>query len=947
MDENHKMIIRMSHGYMQNKNATPQEILTFIEKMKQAFPDMVLDEKELFRQLESIHSVSIGSSDILDDKTDHVEWFNPSTGEGLKRKIDWHFWNHYKDYLTVTKGWPKSLIDSIDQFSSQIFSRLEDPERIGPWDRRGMVMGSIQSGKTANYTALITKAADAGYKLVIILAGVHNSLRSQTQTRLNEEFLGYDMDKVQRLTGGEKKIGVKTMFPDHRTVFTLTSSSEKGDFSRQVATQVGIFPDKNGAPIILVIKKNVSILRNLITWIQSVIGQTDGTGKKVIKDIPLLLIDDECDFASINTKEPERDEDDRIIEEWNPTTTNMLIRMFLNIFKKVAYVGYTATPYANVFIYNNDPHPLYGEDLFPRSFIISLPQPSNYMGPERVFGLDSDPDRDIEAIEPLPLVRIVNDQSDKIPEGHDKKLMVDELPNSLKRAMKCFLLSCAARRLRSEGVPHNSMLVHVTRFTDVQAQITRLITKELKGLVSKIMSKNDLSDFREIWEKDFIPTSTKMKELGFSDATVYEWRQIEESLGFVARVVRVKTINGTVKDVLDYKEAEISADNRKRIGEAVPWEDRGLSVIAVGGDKLSRGLTLEGLSVTYYLRASALYDTLMQMGRWFGYRGGYSDLCRIFTTDELIYWYRHIAMATQELREEVEYMSVLGRTPSEFGLKIRSHPGRLAVTSAGKSRSKQKISLSYDHQISQTIVFDPKHSQTNLRALEGLIRDIARKPDVLLKGTTGYHWRGVPAEIVLNFLAMYRTHDIAKIVDPERIAGYIEKQNSNNELVEWDVAIISKSSRSSQKSSEDHSVSIAGYDIRCVTRNANSPITSEKISIGTLVSPADEDLDLSEDERGKAREFDEKKPGKTEKMPGKNVSEKVRLSGGGIRHARPKERGLFLIYLLTGKDEHGNSYGKVGQEIIGWALSFPESETAEPIEYWVNPVYQNEDEHYI
>src|SRR5271157_1045754 len=237
-----------------------------------------------------------------------------------------------------------------------------------------------------------------------------------------------------------------------------------------------------------------------------------------------------------------------------------------------------------------------------------------HVGPERVFGLDCDPGRDIEAVEPLPLVRIVNDQLDRIPDGHKKELMVHQLPDSLKRALKCFLLSCAARRLRSEGVPHNSMLVHVTRFTAVQNQIAALIEKELNGLVSEIMSKNELSDFKEIWETDFIPTSTKMKELGFSDAKIHEWRQIEESLGIVARVVRVKAINGTVRDVLDYKEAEMAADHRKRIGEMVAWEDKGLSVIAVGGDKLSRGLTLEGLTVSYYLRASTLYGTLMQMG---------------------------------------------------------------------------------------------------------------------------------------------------------------------------------------------------------------------------------------------------------------------------------------------------------------------------------------------
>lgn len=528
-DKIYNEIINMSYGYMKDKNVTQQVFRTFIDRMKHTYPDNDLDEAELFRRLESIHSVTIGHAEILDDaEEDHIDWFNTSTGEGLKRKINWHFWPHYSGYLTNRKFWPEKLVQSIDQLSSQILSRLEDPERIGPWYTRGMVMGSIQSGKTANYTALITKAVDAGYKLVIVLAGMHNSLRSQTQVRLNEEFVGYDIDKVQKLTGDEKKIGVRTMFEKHNPVFTLTSSNETGDFNKSIAVRVGVFPDKNGAPIILIIKKNVSILRNVIKWIESFPGQTDA------KDIPLLLIDDECDFASINTKEPERDENEKIIKEWDPTETNKQIRKILKNFEKKAYVGYTATPYANVFIPNDDIHLLYGDDLFPKNFIIALPQPSNYLGPERVFGLDCDPDQDIESVEPLPLVRIVNDQSDQIPDGHKKGLMVDQLPDSLKRALKCFLLSCAARRLRSEGVPHNSMLVHVTRFTDVQSQIAALIEKELNGLVSRIMSKDELPDFRGIWETDFIPTSTQMMDLGFSDVKTHEWHQIEESLGIVA-----------------------------------------------------------------------------------------------------------------------------------------------------------------------------------------------------------------------------------------------------------------------------------------------------------------------------------------------------------------------------------------------------------------------------
>jgi hypothetical protein len=933
------MIIGMSHAWFKNKNVGQQEIRAFIEKMKNLFPEEDLDEALLFRQLESIHSVRIGEANTLDDKKDHVEWFNPSTGKGLKREIEWHFWSHYSDYLSVRKGWPKNLVLSIDSLSNQIFSRLEDPQRPGRWDRRGMVMGSVQSGKTANYTALITKAADAGYKLVVVLAGVHDSLRSQTQTRLNEEFLGYDIDRVRKLTGGERRIGVREMFPTHNPVYTLTSSNQKGDFSKLVASQSGIFPSIESPPIILVIKKNVSILRNLITWIPSVISQTDADGHKFITDIPLLLIDDECDFASINTKEPEKDENGKIVEEWDPTAINRLIRQLLHLFEKCSYVGYTATPYANVFIHIDDTHPRYGEDLFPRSFIISLPQPSSYMGPEKIFGYEETPD-EIEASEPLPLVRLVDDQSKHIPEGHDKELLVEDLPDSLKKALKCFLLTCAARQLRSEGVPHNSMLVHVTRFTAVQQQIKVLIDKELNGMASRIMSRDALVDFRDIWENDFVPTSKEMIKRGYRDSSTHSWSEIERSLGRIARVLNVRLINGTVRDALDYKDAEIAANNRKRNGEEVPWEEMGLSTVVIGGDKLSRGLTLEGLTISYYLRASTLYDTLMQMGRWFGYRGGYADLCRIFTTEELVSSYRHIALATRELREDIEYMSELKLTPSEFGLKVLSHPGRLAVTSLGKSRNKQEISLSYEGRISETVAFDPRYSRNNVKAMERLVASIGRKPDFPQDAKKRYHWKGVPPETVLAFLSSYKTHAVGtRLVDPKAIARYIEKQNLQGELITWNVVVVSKEAAGSSDSDTTiRSILIGGYEVRCVTRKALKA-GSDKISIRRLVSPADEALDLTSEEIDKARNIDAVRMNRL-------ASDIDLPSGPAIRQARSKERALLLIYVLAGEDDAKNTYGDEGHEIVGFAVSFPRSLTAEPIQYWVNPVYQEEEQHY-
>lgn len=939
----HRTIIDMSYMWFSG-NVTKDDIRDFIRRMKMTFPDENLDEARLFRELEEINSVSIGSMKSLDDIEGHLEWFNPSTGEGLKRKMDWHFWDHYSKYLAKEKRWSSNLIANIDSQSNQILSRLEDPSREGPWDRRGMVMGSVQSGKTANYTALMTKAADAGYKLFIVLAGIHDSLRSQTQLRINEEFLGYDLERVQKLTGGERRIGVRTMFRDHNSVYTLTSSSQKGDFSKLIASQSGIHPDKNGVPIVLIIKKNVSILKNLISWVPSIIGQAEPDGSSKIKDIPLLVIDDECDYASINTKEPERDEMGNIVEDWDPTKTNLMIRKLLNLFEKSAYVGYTATPYANIFIHHSDPHPKYGEDLFPKSFIISLPQPSNYLGPEKVFGMEGDGTGNISSIEPLPLIRHLNDYGRAIPEGHRIDLHVDSLPQSLKDAIKYFVIGCAVRNIRQIGTPHNTMLIHITRFTGVQAQIRTLVERELNQLVARIMSNDPLQDLVDIWEKDYVPTSANMMKRGFREPALPSWKAVESSLGTVVRNIAVRSINGTVRDALEYKNAEDDATRRIHEGENVPWNERGISIIAIGGDKLSRGLTLEGLTISYYLRASTFYDTLMQMGRWFGYRDGYTDLCRIFTTEMLVSYYRHIALATRELRGEVEFMSELKLTPLEFGLKIRSAPGRLMVTSMGKSRTKQKVSISYSGQRPMTILFDPRQSQNNLNALAALIKDIGRGPDRRHNET--YHWSNVPSTYILRFLSSYKMPELTKIVaDPRPVAKYIERQNALGELVRWEVLMISKEGSLSSRSDEDstHEVIIGGYPITMVRRKAHY-IGKERISIGTLINPSDEELDLTEEERKRAILHDREHRGKPD-LPDDGLP-----SGESIRLARSKHRGLLLIYLASGDgpNEVGETvqYGMPGEEIVAYAISFPRSDTAEPIEYWTTPVYQSEDSHY-
>lgn len=927
-------IIRMSYAYFKDRMCTPDTLAEFLDRMNPWLTEADINRDDVYAELERRHTVTmLDSSSILEDHDNHEEWFNPSINNGLKRDIEWHFWSHYEGYLTSGKGWPREVVGSIDRESSAVLARLEDPSRPGAWDRRGMVIGSVQSGKTANYTGLICKAIDAGYRLIVILAGVHNSLRSQTQYRLNEEILGYDLDKVQEFYGQAASIGVRAMFKGHKIAQTLTSSNEKGDFRKFIADQAGMIPSPDGPPIIMIIKKHVSILKNLNEWATSIVGQMDDSGRRVVADVPLLVIDDECDYASVNTKKVVVDEDGLVNEECDPAKTNMRIRELLNSFRKSAYVGYTATPFANIFIHHDQRHTVFGEDLFPRNFIINLSQPTNYIGPEQVFGLVEHLTAGIAERDQSMLVRFVEDSDDIIPGRHNKELEVDQLPASLEEAIRSFLISCAIRRFRGSLPHHNSMLVHVTRFTYVQMQVQILVERILRGYVDRIRSKSDpLDDFRSLFLNDFSPTSNAMVD--GSDA-MPDWPKVVENLYPVAQRIRILLINGTSADALLYRHMEYTTRQRIQRGETVPWEEQGEHVIAIGGDKLARGLTLDGLTVSYYLRASKMYDTLMQMGRWFGYRDGYSDLCRIYTTQELAGWYRFIASASVELRQELDYMALIKAEPKDFGLKVLDHPGQLAITSAGKRRNAETLSLSYSGRISETVVFDLRYSAHNLQALADLLKEVEADGEPgLTHHKTGLHWKNVRYESVVRYLRRYRTlEEAARVVDPLKIAQFIEQQQNpgSMDLKTWDVALLSR------QDSPPHTFELPGYKIGCFERKAQS-LSADTLTIGRLVNPPDEWIDFDVTGKDRVR----KKWEILRAEQGKEPPDATQLpSGPAIRALRPKECGLLLIYPICSKNSE-TPYGRVkGQEVTGFAISFPASDTTHQIQYQVNSVFQD------
>jgi len=593
--------------------------------------DRVAVTDELIRRF----SLWIGRDATLKNNEGHKDWLTAA------RKTDWRYWQRYREWLE--RKLSIRAVEALDASTDGVLSLLEDPKRDGPWDRRGLVVGHVQSGKTSHYSGLICKSADAGYKIIIILAGLHNNLRSQTQIRLDEAFLGYKttaFDGEALVPVGVSEIDAD---PEIRPNYA-TNRAENGDFSTRIARNLGITPEQR--PWLFVVKKNKTVLERLLGWIRNHVANARDkeTGLPVVTNLPLLLIDDEADHASVDTKEILLDENGRPDEEHEPTAINRRIRRILHSFSRSAYVGYTATPFANIFIHEQAATREEGPDLFPSAFIISLAAPSNYVGPARVFGTRSEEGRAAG----LPLIRKIDDHDGWMPPGHKNGWVPlhegrNELPPSLNEAIDAFILACALRRLRGQEAEHSSMLIHVTRFTSVQKLVHAQVDERVRHVRQRLQRRTAghemvLDAFRALWERDFAPTSTTMCEQLPDEcdrSASPAWSEIEDVLADAAADIQVRMINGTAKDALDYAENQ----------------ETGLKVIAIGGDKLARGLTLEGLTVSYFLRASKMYDTLMQMGRWFGYRPGYLDLGRLYTTGELVEWFEHIADASEELRE--------------------------------------------------------------------------------------------------------------------------------------------------------------------------------------------------------------------------------------------------------------------------------------------------------
>ncbi len=861
-----------------SKEIVRQQVLLFSAPAGITDPGI---QDELCRRLESKLSIRLEMGHVICEP--YEPWL-----DSRKAEIEPFFWNRYAQLLEE-KAYPPNVIAKLNQITDQLLGLLENPKRDGEWNRRGLVVGHVQSGKTANYIGLMNKAADAGYKLIILIAGTLNNLRRQTQIRVDEGFVGRDSSLILRSTAKREDKFVGVGHKDQRR-FPIVFTSTNQDFSIKTAQSLGLSVNAVSEPIVLVIKKNLNTLKNLTEWLQN--HNTKG-GSKVIDDVPMLLIDDEADYASIDTSASGAD----------PTKINSQIRQLLHSFSKRCYLGYTATPYANVFINHETAAEMLGEDLFPRDFIVSLEAPTNYIGPDELFG---DPPV-------VDAIRSVDDFGEVLPLKHKITTEVGNLPASLLGAIRAFVLVRATRLCRGQGGTHNSMLINVSRFTLIQQQVCTLVDAYLTQLRNSIRFNYKL-DWSQAGRNGDMTSLKTTWDTEFAQASV-EWTDVLARLNdAIAPIVTVEVNSSRGAAQLNYEA------NAKM----------GLNVIAVGGLSLSRGLTLEGLSVSYVLRNSQMYDTLLQMGRWFGYRDGYRDLTRVYLPDEAIDWYAHITLATSELRMEFERMESLRMTPRDFGLKVRSDPDTLLITARNKMREAKEIlwDVGLAGELIETtkLVARQDALDSNWSAVLSLIERM-NAHSVPAQDSPGEQvlWRGVPREYVLSFLKTFRTHPANVVAQAEPITSYCTNPDVPNMEV-WDVVLASSSLANAP------TLILGGHQIGAQVR---------KIETENLMPPA---LLVS----GKSARVASRGLEKTGVDPAvaSNADQAFRNNHPGKKNVpdwvyrEVRERPLLMLHAISAR-EGGPSFDR----IAGWGISFPGEKghgVRKLVSYKVNLVWWNE-----
>jgi hypothetical protein len=730
-----------------------ERVIETVDWLRSRFPMNNDEYQRILRMLFERLQVHMDNGIAVVDPTTYKPWLDTR-----RAHINFFYWNRYREYLLLHKDWNEQVVSTIGRVADETLDLLGNPAETGIWKRRGLIMGDVQSGKTVNYTSLCNKAMDAGYRVIVVLTGTQENLRKQTQERLDSELVGLDSEMFLDKYGREMSIGVGKVDPKH---YVATFTSKANDFDQKLLNNLNLRITTCAEPVLFVVKKQKQRLEYLYKWLKKYNMRDDG-----LIDEPMLLIDDEADNASVNTK-----------SEDSPTAINHCIRQLLSLFTRTSYVGVTATPYANIFIDPESEHEMIKDDLFPSDFIYSLSPPSNYIGNTSYFGENGAYEENVCEID---------DAEDILPLKHKKEYVLETLPDSLYEALGYFLLCNAVMDSNKTVIKHRSMLINISRFTNMHQQILghvqawldriRIDVQNYRGFtMEKACQIPSIKFLRNIWDK---------YDLGISSGVSWETIQHEYLHEAISPTKIIVVNQQTGARSLDYS----------------AFKENGLRVIAIGGISLSRGLTLEGLCVSYFYRNSQAYDTILQMGRWFGYRPGYENLCRIWMSKDAKECYSHITIATQELRNEIAEMRRHELTPRDYGLMVRSHPdsidtmvGKLLVT----ARNKMKAASEFVHTVSvsgkliETPRFLNKVSMLE-RNYESILNFIAslgmyeRLNDKDIFGSDRLMWKDVPASEIAWLLREFLVDPMYLKFNADSLADYIEKMHY---LQYWDIVI--------------------------------------------------------------------------------------------------------------------------------------------------------------
>lgn len=770
--------LTMLEALLDKKPTAHQELVSQAEtilgviRVSSHDPDYQKILSEVICRYESNVGVKTFDPDVLVNDPASDIWFTTRRDD-----IEHPYFERYRSYLRQS-GWDTDVIDNLELNCEKTLSRCADPHvsaSLSDAKKRGMVMGDVQAGKTANYLGLINMACDYGYRVIVLPAGLTDSLRKQTQDRVDLGFIGAYSNSIGGIV---QYIGVGIPSQQY---YAIPLTNGDYDFAKFIQKNVNAAPTDFNKPVILVVKKNAKILESVHRWLKP--------GEHNISGDSILIIDDEADNASVNTKKP----------EYDPSTVNRRIRDIYNNFPVASYVGFTATPFANIFINPFDVSED-DQDLFPADFIVQLNAPDKYFGGEKVFPSDgsiSSAIRILDAEEP-----------NFIPVKHKKDLYVTSLSDSLKEAILCFLINNVVRTLRGDMYKHRSMMINVSPLNDPQESIRNAVDAYV-NILRNIIEQDSYKP-----ERDFIK-NTEMYRLYrlYTEADMrgsdfyaqirndFAWTDIQHGLWEEIRQFESTIINNRYRGDMRY--------------DYNAHADQGSRVIVIGGFVLSRGLTLEGLCVSYYSRSATAYDTLLQMCRWFGYRPRYEDLCRIYLSQASIDSFGAVMDAIRDLKDQFREMELQGKTPREFGLMVKESPATLNTTLLITARNKMLHTQVFEHYVNYGGVYadtsklfkDAGKNRINLNRLDNFFEEQQAKGFACSDVGNRYMLRGVSSADIADLLQRITVPSVNKRFDCVSLAAYIK---GSPIFPTWDVVIATGES--------SHAKSIQGRSLPSAVR---------------------------------------------------------------------------------------------------------------------------------